>query len=110
MEPTALATRGRKHLFQRRPEAHCAFSRLTTLADKPLASSPSSTLNASPMSPVDIPFRYSQGSAALTRGDFLTYGGTIVELNFTPDPDRSRTFGTFTASGPAAVNTSRSGK
>jgi hypothetical protein len=62
------------------------------------------------MSPVEMPFRYSQGSAALTRGDFFTYGGTIVELNFTPDPDQSRTFGTFTAIGPAAVNTSRSGK
>jgi hypothetical protein len=26
MKPAALATRGRKHLFQRRPEAHCAVA------------------------------------------------------------------------------------
>jgi len=62
------------------------------------------------MSHVEMPFRYSHGNAALTRDDFLTYGGTIDELNFTPEPERSCTFGTFTGIGPAAVNTSRSGK
>lgn len=51
---------------------HCAFRPLTTVPDKPLASSPSKTDNASLMSPVEIPLRYNQGKAADTRGDFLT--------------------------------------
>ena len=72
--------------------------------------SPTSTDSASLMSPVEMPFRYSHGSAADTRGDFLTYGGTIAELNFTPVPERSRTFGTLSITGPAAVSTSRSGR
>jgi hypothetical protein len=38
------------------------------------------------------------------------YGGTMFELNFTPEPERSRTFGTFTGTGPIAVTTSRSGR
>ncbi|KXW56986.1 hypothetical protein FEMY_24960 [Ferrovum myxofaciens] len=62
------------------------------------------------MSPVEIPFRYNQGSADDTRGDFRIYGGTMFELNLIPDPERSRTLGTLTAIGPAAVSTSRSGK
>jgi hypothetical protein len=37
---------------------------------RPLASSPTSTLSASPMSPVETPRRYIQGNAADTRGDF----------------------------------------
>jgi hypothetical protein len=35
-----------------------------------LASSPTSTLSALPMSPVETPRRYIQGNAADTRGDF----------------------------------------
>ena len=68
------------------------------------------------MSPVEISFRYSHGSAADTHGDFLTYGGTIAELNFTLLPERSRTLGTFTFTftftftGPALVKISRSAR
>jgi hypothetical protein len=56
------------------------------------------------MSPVEIPFRYSQGNAADTRGDFRMYGGTMFELNLIPDPERSRTLGTLTWIGPSPVS------
>ena len=42
------------------------------------------------MSPVEIPLRYNRGSAAEIRAERRTYGGTITELNFTPEPERSR--------------------
>src|ERR1700744_959052 len=90
--------------------AQAAFRRLTTLADSPLACSPSSSDSASPMSPVDTPRRYSHGSDDDTRGDLRTQGGTIDELNLTPVPERSRTFGTWTGTGPTAVTISRSGR
>lgn len=90
--------------------AHCAFSRLTTLADSPRAASPSKTRSDSPLSPVERPFRYSQGRAADPRFDFRIYGGTMVALNVMPDPERLRTLGPVPAIGPAPVSTSRSGK
>lgn len=57
-----------------------------------------------------MPFRYSQGSAADTRAERRTYGGTSAELNFTPPPERSRTLGTRTSTLPTAVSTSRAGR
>jgi hypothetical protein len=56
-----------------------------------------------------MPLRYSHGSAAATRALRRTYGGASAELNFTPAPLRSRTFGTSTGTGPTAVRISRSG-
>ena len=61
------------------------------------------------MSPVEMPFRYSHGSAADTRCERRTYGGTSAELNLTPPPARSRTFGTYTATLPTVVRISRPG-
>jgi hypothetical protein len=40
------------------------FRRKTVLADKPFASAPTKTFKASPISPLEIPFRDNQGSAA----------------------------------------------
>lgn len=55
------------------------------------------------MSPVEIPFKYSHGKAADMRGERRTNGGTRTELNFTPAPERSRTFGTLTSTLPTDV-------
>ncbi len=42
--------------------------------------------------------------------DLHTYGGASTELNLIPDPERSRTLGTLTGTGPRAVMISRSGR
>ena len=56
--------------------AQVCFSRDTVLADKPFAFGPTKTSKAAPISPVDIPFKYSQGSAASNVWVLRTYGGT----------------------------------
>jgi hypothetical protein len=38
------------------------------------------------MSPVETPFIYGHGNAALPRGDLRAYGGTIDELNVSARP------------------------
>ena len=48
--------------------------------------------------------------AADIRGERRTNGGTSAELNFTPAPERSRTFGTLTSTLPTDVSTSRAGR
>jgi hypothetical protein len=41
---------------------HICFRRDTVLADKPFASGPINIFKASPISPLDMPFRYSHGT------------------------------------------------
>ncbi len=43
-------------------------------------------------------------------GPLERYGGTRLEVNLTPLPGRSRALGTLTATGPAPVGISRSGR
>src|ERR1019366_8638087 len=76
------------------------FRRETTAADSPTASFPTKAWSASLMLPVEIPFRYNHGSAASTLLARRTYGGTSVERNTAPSPERSRTLGTCTRTGP----------
>ena len=60
--------------------------------DRPLAPSPSSASSAGCISPVEIPFRYSQGMNSSTFFVRFKYGGTSLLLNLMPPPERSRTF------------------
>ena len=50
-------------------------------ADSPVAPSPSSASSAGCISPVEIPFRYSQGMNSSTFFVRFKYGGTAVELS-----------------------------
>src|SRR5690606_34854209 len=70
--------------------------------------SPTNTDSASCISPVDIPRKYSHGSAASTLFALRTYGGTRIERNTTGSCVRLLTFGTRTDTGPIPVSTSRS--
>ena len=79
------------------------------LADKPVASLPTSTFSASLISPVEIPLRYNHGKQASTDFAFLTYGGTSAEWKTTGFLSSERTLGIFTGTEPIPVNISRSG-
>ena len=85
------------------PLAQRCFKRDTVVADKPAASGPTSTFSASLMSPVEMPFRYSHGSAASRERVLRTYGGTSSEWKTTASPVRERTFGTLTKTAPTPV-------
>ena len=87
-----------------------AFSRITILAESPLASAPSSACKSSCIWPLDTPFKYNQAAAANRLPDLRTYGGTSEEQNVTDEPpSRTRTFGTYTRTGPIPVCNSRTG-
>src|SRR3972149_1228208 len=90
------------------PSAQRAFNLETTAADSPTASLPKSAASASPMLPVDTPFRYNHGSTASTLLERRTYGGTSEERNRRPSPERSRARGIVTATAPIPLKTSRS--
>src|SRR3972149_8327682 len=87
-----------------------AFSLETTAADRPAASLPTSAASASPMLPVETPFRYNHGSTASTLLERRTYRGTSEDRNRTPSPERSLLRGIVTGTGPIALKTSRSGR
>ena len=73
--------------------AHTCFNRETVLANRPCASGPTSTVNAVPISPLEIPFGSSQGRAASSVLVFGAYGGTNVERYNTGSPVFERVFG-----------------
>ena len=79
-------------------------------ADSPVAPSPSSASSAGCISPVEIPFRYSQGMNSSTFFVRFKYGGTCLLLNLMPPSERSRTFGTLTGTSPSPVWILRSGR
>src|SRR6056297_3866308 len=89
--------------------AHFALSRATVLAEKPVAFGPSRAFSAPSISPVEMPLRHRQGSAASNDLALRTYGGTSAEWNAKGLPVFERTLGTFTVTGPMPVCTSRSG-
>ena len=89
---------------------HICFRRGTVLADKPFASGPTNTFNASSISPLDTPFKYSHGNAASRDFVLRIYGGTRADRNVTGSPVLERTYGILTVTGPKPACNPRSGK
>ena len=84
--------------------------RLRFTVDRPRLLRPSNTSRAGPISPLDIPFKYSHGTAASRLIVFLTYGGTRADRKVTASPVFDRTLGIVTVTGPNPVCSSRSGR